>query len=72
MAYFQVRNSLNPSKVIVCGVTYTQVVPKGNEGEAIWVIQVATDEPHKDTGEAIPPHFIHQTDEGSLDLEKKP
>ena len=33
MAYFQVRNSLNPSKVIVCGITYRQVVPKDNEGD---------------------------------------
>ena len=43
MAYFQVRNSLNPSKVIVCGITYKQIVPTNNEGEAIWVIEVATD-----------------------------
>ena len=69
MAYFQVRNSLNPSKVIVCGITYKQVVPKGNEGEAIWVMEVATDEPHVTTSGTIPPYFINVTDELDLDLE---
>ena len=69
MAYFQVRNSLNPSKVIVCGITYKQVVPKGNEGEAIWVIEVATDEPHITTSGTIPPYHINVTDELDLDLE---
>ena len=69
MAYFQVRNSLNPSKVIVCGITYRQVVPKGREGEAIWVIEVATDEPHITTSGTIPPYFINVTNELDLDLE---
>lgn len=69
MAYFQIRNSLNPSKVIVCGITYTQVVPTNNEGEAIWVIEVATDEPHVTTSGVIPPYFITVTDELDLDLE---
>lgn len=69
MAYFQVRNSLNPSKVIVCGVTYKQVVPKGNEGEAIWVIEVATEEPHITTSGTIPPYHINLSEELDLDLE---
>ena len=69
MAYFQVRNSLNPSKVIVCGITYKQVVPTDNEGEAIWVIEVATDEPHATTSGTIPPYYINVTDELDLDLE---
>lgn len=69
MAYFQVRNSLNPHKVIVCGVTYTQIVPKGNEGEAIWVVAVATDEPHVTTSGVIPPYYINVTDELDFDLE---
>ena len=69
MAYFQVRNSLNPSKLIVCGITYKQVVPKNNEGEAIWVIEVATDEPHITTSGIIPSHYINITDELNLDLE---
>ena len=69
MAYFQVRNSLNPSKVIVCGITYKQVVPKNNEGEAIWVIEIATDEPHITTSGTIPSYYIDVTDELDLDLE---
>jgi hypothetical protein len=69
MAYFQVRNSLNPSKVIVCGITYTQVVPKDGNGEAIWVIEVATDEPHVTTSGTIPSYYINLTDEVDLDLE---
>ncbi len=69
MAYFQVRNSLNPSKVIVCGITYKQIVPKGNEGESIWVIEVATDEPHITTSGIIPPYYINVTSELDLDLE---
>lgn len=69
MAYFQVRNSLNPGKLIVCGITYKQVVPKGGEGEAIWVIEIATDEPHVTTSGTIPPYHIVVTDELDLDLE---
>ena len=69
MAYFQVRNSLNPGKVIVCGITYKQIVPKGNEGEAVWVIEVATDEPHITTSGTIAPYYITVTDELDLDLE---
>ena len=69
MAYFQVRNSLNPHKVIVCGITYTQIVPKRNEGEAIWVIAVATDEPHATTSGVIPPYYINWSNELDLDLE---
>jgi len=68
MAYFQVRNSLNPHKVISCGITYKQVVPKGGEGEAIWVVEIATDEPHKNGGK-IASYFINVTDELNLDLE---
>ena len=69
MAYFQVRNSLNPGKLIVCGITYRQIVPKGGEGEAIWVIEIATDEPHVTTSGTIPPYFITVTDELNLDVE---
>jgi len=69
MAYFQVGNSLNPSKVIVCGITYKQVIPKDNEGEAIWIIEVATDEPHATTSGTIAPYYINVTNELDLDLE---
>lgn len=69
MAYFTVRNSRNPHKAISCGITYKQVVSKGrHDGELIWVLEVATDEPHKDGG-SIPPYFINLTEEIDLDLE---
>jgi len=44
-------------------------VPTNNEGEAIWVIEVATDEPHDTTSGTIPPYYIDVTDELDLDLE---
>lgn len=70
MAYFTVRNSRNPHKAISCGITYKQVVDKNSHnGEPIWVIEVATDEPHVTTSGTIPPYFITVTDELDLDLE---
>lgn len=69
MAYFTVRNSLNPHKAILCGITYKQLVDKNRyDGELIWVLEVATDEPHKDGG-SIRPHIINITEEIDLDLE---
>ena len=69
MAYFTVRNSLNPHKAISCGITYKQLVDKSSQdGEPIWVIEVATDEPHKNGGN-ISPYFITLTNELDLDLE---
>lgn len=69
MAYFLVRNSLNPHKAILCGITYKQVVPKGGEGEAIWVIEVATEEPHATTSGTIAPYIINLTDQINVGLE---
>ena len=55
MAQFLVRNSLNPSKVIKLGVTFKKVVSKNRlDGEPIWVVEVATDEPHKNGGNINP------------------
>lgn len=68
MAQFLLRNSLNPQKVVRCGITFTQVVPMGSEGEAIWVVEVATDEPHKNGGD-IPPEFVNLTTLNNLDQE---
>lgn len=68
MAQFLLRNSLNPQKVIKCGITFKQVVPKGGEGESIWVIEIGTNEPHKDGG-VIPPEFINLITLDNLDQE---
>ncbi len=68
MAQFLVRNSLNPQKVIKCGITFEQLTPKDDEGEPIWVIEIATDEPHKDGGDILP-EFINLTSLDNLDEE---
>jgi hypothetical protein len=68
MAQFLVRNSLNPQKVIKCGITFEQLTPKDNEGEPIWIVEIATDEPHKDGGD-INPEFINLTSLNNLDAE---
>ena len=68
MAQFLIRNSLNTYKVVKCGITFEQVTPKNYEGEPIWVIELATDEPHK-YGGSIPPTFINLTSLDNLDLE---
>jgi len=68
MAQFLVRNVLNPQKVIKCGITFEQITPKNREGESIWVVEIATDEPHKDGG-GIPPEFINLTSLDNLDAE---
>lgn len=66
MAQFLVRNSLNPNKVVKLGLTFQQVIPKGAEGEPIWVVEVGTSEPHKDGG-SIPPEYLNLIDIDNLD-----
>jgi hypothetical protein len=68
MATFLVRNSLNPRKVIEVGITYNQVTPKGNYGDAIWVIELATSEPSTTSG-TIPPVYINNISSTHLDEE---
>ena len=68
MAQFLIRDSLNPQKVVNCGITFEQVTPRDYEGEPIWVVELATDEPHKNGG-AIPPEYINLTSLDNLDLE---
>jgi len=68
MASFIVRNSLNPRKVINVGVTYNQVTPKSNEGDAIWVIELATKEPDVN-GDTIRPVYINDISSTHLDDE---
>jgi len=70
MAQFLIRNSLNPQKVVKCGITFEQVTPKNLEGEPIWVVELATDEPHKNGG-SIRPEFINLITLDNLDLEIK-
>jgi hypothetical protein len=68
MANFIVRNSLNPYKIIKIGVTFNYVVPKNNEGEPIWVVELATYE--KDvSGNSIPPEYITVVSLDNIDQE---
>lgn len=68
MAQFLIRNSLNPQKVVKCGITFEQITPAKYEGEPQWIIELATDEPHKNGG-IIPPEYINLTSLNNLDEE---
>ena len=59
MAEFLVRNSMNPHKAVKFGITYRQLVDKNRyDGELMWVLEVATDEPDATTSGVIPPYFV--------------
>lgn len=66
MAEYLLRNSLNPGKVIKCSITFVQLTNKGDDGEASWLIEIGTLEPHKDGG-SIPPTFVHYVATTDLD-----
>jgi hypothetical protein len=69
MAQFLVRNPLNPSKAISCGITYRQLVDYNTrDGELIWVVEIATDETTV-SGLAITPQIIYLTNFDTLDEE---
>jgi len=68
MAEYILRNSLNPDKVVKCSITFRKITNKNEEGEPVWLIQIATMEQHKDGGD-IPPIFIHLATLNNLDLE---
>jgi hypothetical protein len=68
MAEFIVRNSLNPYKAVKFGITTRQVVPKENEGERFWVMEIATNEPTI-SGAVIPPVYINLRTLDDLDKE---
>jgi hypothetical protein len=68
MAEFIVRNSLNPYKAVKFGITTRQVVPMENEGESLWVVEIATDEPTV-SGTVIPPVYINLRTLDDLDKE---
>jgi len=71
MAQFLVRNSLNPGKVVKLGVTFKKVTDKSrHDGEPIWVVEVATNEPHKNGG-SINPFFLNLITLDKFDEEMK-
>lgn len=54
MAYFLVRNSLNPGVAYTFGITTKQYTPKDNEGEPVWVMEIATEAPAVGGGTPYP------------------
>ncbi len=70
MAEFLIRSSLNPNKVVKLGITFRQVVPKNNDGDHIWIVELNTNEPDKD-GNGMVPSYIRLTDLSNLDKEIK-
>lgn len=68
MAEFIVRNSLNPYKAVKFGVTTRQVVPIEAEGEPLWVVEIATNEPTV-SGGVISPVYINLRTLDDLDKE---
>jgi len=70
MAEFIVRNSMNPHKAVKFGITYRQLVDKNkDDGELMWVLEVATDEPDATTSGVIPPYFVTLVDLDDMDEE---
>ena len=67
MAIYFLRNSLNTDKVVSCTITLRQIINKGEDGEPVWLIEVATKEPHKDGTGDILPEYIHYTSDTNLD-----
>lgn len=67
MAEYFIRNALNPHKIIKCTITFRQMILKGEEGEPVWLIEIATAEPDK-YGNKIAPEYIHYTSEVNLDV----
>ena len=68
MAEYILRNSLNPDKVVKCSITFRKITNKNEEGESVWLIQIATTEQHKDGGN-IAPVFIHTASLDNIDIE---
>lgn len=70
MAIYTIRNTLSPSKVVSCTITFRNIVNKGEDGEPIWIVEINTVEPHKDGGK-IPTEIIHLTSLDNIDVEIK-
>ena len=68
MSDYILRNSLNPDKVVKCSITFRKLTNKYEKSEPVWLVQIATEEPHKNGGDIIPV-FIHLATLNNLDLE---
>ena len=68
MAEYILRNSLNPDKVVKCSITFRKLTNKDERAEPVWLVHIATNEPHKNGGD-ITPSFIHLASLKNLGLE---
>jgi hypothetical protein len=68
MAYFHVRDSLNPYKVVKFSITLQQQVLKGWEGEPVWTAELNTLEPTI-SGENMRSRYLHLRTLENLDEE---
>jgi hypothetical protein len=68
MAEYIIRNSLNPDKVVKCSITFRKLTNKEERAEPVWLVHIATEEPHKNGGD-ITPSFIHLASLKNLNLE---
>ena len=68
MAYFIVRNSLNPYKAVKFSITLQQQVLKDWEGEPLWLAEINTLEPSV-SGTQLKSKFLHLRTLNNLDEE---
>jgi len=68
MAGFLIRNSLNPNKVVRLAITFRQQIFKGEDGEPMWIVEVATSEEDVN-GDNILSEYIHTTSLNNIDKE---
>ena len=66
MATYTIRNTLSPSKIVSCTITFRSIINKGEDGEPVWLVEINTVEPHKNGG-SIPTEFIHLVSTTNLD-----
>jgi hypothetical protein len=68
VAYFHVRDSLNPYKVVKFSITLQQQTLKGGEGEPVWTAEINTPEPTI-SGGVMRSRYIHLRSLDNLDQE---
>lgn len=70
MAYFHVRDSLNPYKVVKFSITLQQQTLKGWEGEYLWTAEINTTEPSTTvSGGEMRSRYLHLRTLDNLDEE---
>lgn len=68
MAYFIIRNSLNPYKSVKFSITLQQQVLKSSDGDPIWTAEINTVEPSL-SGTGMKSKYLHLRTLNNLDQE---